>query len=283
MQSIKTSIPNVRDRFEDVLLYTSGYEKVRGKVDESWLKDQQFCKVVRYMTATFCRKYEGLLSLTGHDHDDVHTILVIYSLRFMAMGYKAKDEKARYMFLMRHLSQRFPRFKDLLERKFMLRNVNLVSGMDLSWFSEAPKDEPSGDDDVEVLVEEYQDLRREYVAIKANLSRMIEPKRSAAKLDMVGLRVDMRHVAEEIRVVRTKKEHERSENARITKALRDRLKNTPKDELANKMAYYATVRAVSSDVRDKARQYCRNNGIDYAGWAKRYIERNNFDESEFVL
>lgn len=278
----KRKIPNLKDQFEDVLLYTSGYEKVRDKVDPKWLKDHEFCRVVRYMTMFFYRKNQGLLSTLGYDESDVHTIIQMYSLRFMAKDYAADNARSRYMFLMRHLSQRFPRFRSLLERKYAMKDVLMIGVDDLSWHSK--ESEPAEDSDL-------SEMREERAEIRANLKKLTvairnarsDEDRESLRLERHAVQIDLLAASEEIRILSAKRRREQEDNQEITRKLRERLGSLSKDELTDKMAYYATIRAVSHDVRDSARAFCRKNGIDYARWAKKYIETHNFDESEFVF
>lgn len=279
----KKKIPNLRDQFEDVLLYTSGYEKIRDKVDESLLKDPQFCKVVRYMTTCFCQKNRGLLSTLGYDDSDVHTVISMYALRFMAMPYKANSERSRYMFLMRHLSQRFPRFRNMFERKHAMKDVMMIWMDNFDYVPTALVDD-SQPDTALAASDDYDVAKAEYARIgdEIKTASTLEERR-ALRLERWALKLDMQDASARVKAHAAKKRQEKSENDRITRELRLRLKAMPKDQVASKMAYYATIRAVSSDVRETARAFCRANGINYSAWARAYMEQHNFDESEFVL
>ena len=279
----KGKTPNVRDDFEDVLLYTSGYEKVRDKIDESLLLDPEFCRVVRYMTSYFCRKNRGFLDALGYDERDIHTVIAIRALRFMAMDYEAKDDRARYMFLMRHLEQRFSRFRDLLERKHSMRDMIMIGVQDISWFPSVSEEESSGPD-LDELKDDYATLRAEVTRMGREISECPNlERRKDLRLERAAVIVDVKDTASDIRNVHSKRRAERSENQRITEALKVKLEQLPREELEAKMSYYATLRSVSKEVRTSARAFCRQHGIDYSAWAKKYIERNNFDDSEFVL
>jgi hypothetical protein len=273
MTTSKTAKPNVRDNFEDVLLYTSGYLKVRDQVDEAWLRDPQFCKVVQYMAKTFFQKNSGLLTMLGYEMADVHTVVCMYALRFMAMNYKAETDRSRYMFLMRHLSQRFGRFRDILERKYSTKNVmHVPMPGTLDRFAAEPPDETATlDEQVEILEEERDTLRAEAAGL------------ASGSLDRLAVDADITATAEELNAALARRKARVKRSAEVTKELRGRLASLPRDQVISKMAYYATLRSVATEVRDSARQYCRAHDIDYVGWAKRYIRQHNFDESEFVF
>ena len=52
---------------------------------------------------------------------------------------------------------------------------------------------------------------------------------------------------------------------------------------SNALSYYSVSKAVSGDVRKRARFYCKKYGIDYQGWAKNYLDTHDCDESNFQI
>lgn len=282
-----SKVPNIKDNFEDVLLYLSGYQQVQDKVDHAWLKDPQFQKVVSYMARYFCRKNSGFLAAIGYEEQDIKTIIAMYALRFMAKNYEAIDERSRYMFLMRHISQRFPRFRDLLERKNLPKHVSIVkvdfSSHDYVPWHERRIDQVEDDDELGRLEDERDGVEIEIASLAKAIRTKQGEDREMVELEVHALRIDLGNLEHDIKIVKEKVRRQKLENDAITRSLRDRLKSTSVSEIADKMAYYATVRAVDDDVRAKARQYCRANGINYSEWARQHIARHGFDESEFVL
>jgi hypothetical protein len=52
---------------------------------------------------------------------------------------------------------------------------------------------------------------------------------------------------------------------------------------ADRLAEIATSKSVEYAVRRKARRVCKQNGIDYIGWAKVHIKERNLNESDLAL
>lgn len=225
--------PNIHDRFEDVLLYTTGYSRLA--VDHKIMEDQDFRKVVKHMAKYFYHHNTGLCSRSGYYVEDIETILLMLGLVFMASEYPAADKHSRYTFLLHYLQQKQGRVVALLKRKYATSEIVFARGdFDDNTSSYTPSMEIPDPEPADP--EPADPTKTELTARKSAASRRLEQL-----LEGSGERV--------------------------------------KDSLA----YYATIRVVGPDVRNKARSYCKKMQIDYIAWAKKYIAQHEFDKSEFIL
>jgi hypothetical protein len=221
--------PNIHDKFDDVLMYTTGYSRL--KIDHKVMEDREFRKTVKYMAKRFHSHNLALCMRTGYEKEDIETIFLMLGLVFMASNYEAKDSHTRYMFLMHYLQQKQGRTVSLLKRKHSVDDVRIFR-----------------------LSDTRLESSHRFTPTHEEIPR--EP-------ELMKKQVKARQVAASKRL--------------------NELVATKGSEIADQMAYYATIRCVGSDVRSRARSYCKQMGIDYTQWAKEYMTKHGFDIQEFIL
>jgi hypothetical protein len=118
---------NIKDNFEDVYLRSNILKKYFKKVDYSLLNDQNFNKIVSYLTRKHYMKSKYLFAMNGFEIEDVNNVIRIYGLIFWAHSKRKTREKKDYLTMIRYINQRMVNFTKWIAKKFNVSDISIVS------------------------------------------------------------------------------------------------------------------------------------------------------------
>ena len=114
---------NIKDDFENLYLRSKTLKRYLHKADPEILKDNEFKKVISYISGHFYYINKGVYQMASFDYEDIHSMSQIYGLAFMGSGFEAKSKKDMYTVMMRFISQRLTQATAWIAKKFQITTI----------------------------------------------------------------------------------------------------------------------------------------------------------------
>jgi hypothetical protein len=289
--------PTSKEQFETVYLRVNGLKQALAKFTKSEvaaiLKDPQFQKCTSYIARSTFNKNMATLLNHGFGQEDILSISQLYGLNFHASSFTANTDRDKYYIMMRYINQRFEYFFISLDRKFGLKDKLLDTSLDAfpsflrEKLSATANIEPQPDQQPTTAFEDMEE-ELEFLDFKVGLLRDMSasattPNEKRKVLNYKKeLLADQGYVADQIKETNNQRRAVLKAQKDISKRLKDRM--AAEGPLhADKLCYHATSKYVPTDVRNKAREYCRRMKIDFVSWAKKQVAEKGLDDKDFVL
>lgn len=257
---------NIKDDFEAVYLRSNIVKRDIAKADPKILASSEFNKICAYMAGRCFVKNKAVLLNRGFDYPDILNIAKVFGATWVGAGYNHidKSSKTDKNFMMRHIGHRLATLvgwilKKMKDDEIVDRSVNLT-------FNDKIKNTTSS-----AVSERYDNINLldEINFLEEDLSEeMSLPRRY--------------HLKNKLKIKRKLHIKNKSEQRNLTKSLKEKLDKNH-GNLTDALAYYASAKSVSLDVRKVARRYCKKFNIDYKIIIEQIIERNNYDKVEFDI
>lgn len=300
---------NTRDNFEDVYLRTNcfkkGMDSLASQDAEKYLKDPEFNKCISHVARSMFTKHQVRLINCGFEQEDVRSITSIYGLTFMATKPETETSRDMYMLMFNYISQRWSNFLIRLDIKFFNNEhigevridgsmLSKGSGYKVGYSdierpiseSKLAQDDPNllavingeGSEFLAKPIADQIDILKDSVQeIKTELRRYIHPKTREHMVYRNKLKVHLKAAREELAALRKKV----SDEKKALSKLKSKLAEDPK-KYAERLAFLATSKHISVDVRKNAQKMCRKYAINYVMWAKNHIEQKNLNPDYFI-
>jgi len=117
----------ISNNFENVYLRSNILKKYFKKVDQSIFKDEDFNKIVSYLTRKHFVKSRQLFTMNGFEIEDVNNIIKIYASVYWAHCKKTTKTKKDYLIMIRYVNQRMGNFTKWVAKKFKVSDVSVIS------------------------------------------------------------------------------------------------------------------------------------------------------------
>lgn len=257
---------NIKDDFEAVYLRSNIVKRDIANADPKILASSEFNKICAYMAGRCFVGNKSTLLSRGYDYPDILSISKVFGATYVGAKYNHADKshKTDKNFMMRYIGHRLNKFvywavkkmkdDEVIDRKISLTNNQAINNVSSAAITER-YDNLTLLDEInfmeEDLAEEKSSTRRHHLKNKLKNKRKLYIKN-------------------------------RSEQRNLTKILKEKL-NANHGDLADTLAYYASTKSVSMDVRKVARRYCDKFNINYKVIIEDMIKRNNYDKMEFDI
>jgi|GEM_PF-6145129 len=118
---------SIKNNFENVYLRSNILQKYLKKTDPSLFKDQNFNKIVSYLTKKHFLRSKRLFTMNGFEIEDINSIIKVYAIVYWSHCKIKTRTKKDYLIMIRYVNQRMINFTKWVAKKFNVSDVSVVS------------------------------------------------------------------------------------------------------------------------------------------------------------